>query len=304
MPARDSEKEDAEEEGIRFFPSLGPKRFLGEGGRVKGVEFLEVASVFDSRGSFAPTFHPGTETILQADTVLLAVGQSSEGSALLEEAGLEVTAQGTIRVDEKLATSVPGVFAGGDILSGPQSVVHAISAGKKAAQSIHEYITGRRLRIKRKARMRVVEPEFAARGASRTTAVRSPRRPVEQRITSQEEIELPYEEEQARAQAARCRQCHVQTVFDRKLCILCGTCVDTCVENAYKMVRIEDVEGDEEVEKLIDAVARSGPSSGGRMTAIIKDETKCVRCGVCARRCPTGAVTMEAFHVEEEWEDA
>jgi ferredoxin len=77
--------------------------------------------------------------------------------------------------------------------------------------------------------------------------------------------------------------------------------VDTCVENAYKMVGLEDIAGDEEVEKLIEALSRSSPRGGG-MTAIIKDETKCVRCGVCARRCPTGAITMEAFHVEEEWE--
>jgi pyruvate/2-oxoglutarate dehydrogenase complex dihydrolipoamide dehydrogenase (E3) component len=234
--------------------------------------------------------------------VLLAVGQSPEGSTVLDEADLATTVHGTIRVDEKLATSIPGVFAGGDILTGPQSVVHAIAAGKKAAQSIDEYITGRSLRVKRKARMHAVEPECATRGSGRTAAVRSPKRPVEKRVASHEEIELPYEEDQARAQAARCRQCHVQTVFDRKLCILCGTCVDTCVENAYKMVRIEDVEGDEEVEKLIDAIAQSGPS-GGKLTAIIKDESRCVRCGVCALRCPTGAITMEAFHVEEEWED-
>ena len=77
--------------------------------------------------------------------------------------------------------------------------------------------------------------------------------------------------------------------------------MDTCVENAYKMVRLEDVEGDEEVEGLSRGLSGSGPS-GRSMTAIIKDETRCVRCGVCARRCPTGAITMEAFHVEEEWE--
>ena len=301
MPARGSEKGDAEEEGIRFFPSLGPQRFLGEEGHVRGVEFLEVESVFDSQGNFNPTLRPGTETNLEADTVLLAVGQSPEESLLNDLADLETTPAGTIRVDENLATNIPGVFAGGDILAGPQSVVHAISEGKKAAQSIDEYITGRNLRVRKRAWMQVLEPGFANPDAETIAAVKSPKRPVEQRIASHEEIDLPYEEEQARRQAARCRQCHVQTVFDRSLCILCGTCVDTCVENAYKMVRLEHVEGDEEVERLTEALSRRG-SPGRGLTAIIKDETRCVRCGVCARRCPTGAITMEAFHVEEEWE--
>jgi formate dehydrogenase beta subunit len=301
MPASGSEKEDAGQEGIRFFPALGPKRFLGQGDHVRGVEFLEVESVFDSLGSFNPTLRPGTETILEADTVLLSVGQSPEASLLDDLAGLETSPAGTIRVDASLATNIPGVFAGGDILAGPQSVVHAISEGKKAAQSIDEYITGRSLRVRKKAWMQVLEPGFANPDAEKTAAAKPPKRPVEQRIASHEEIDLPYEEDQARRQAARCRQCHVQTVFDRSLCILCGTCVDTCVENAYKMVRLEDVEGDEEVEGLTRVLSGSGPS-GRSMTAIIKDETRCVRCGVCARRCPTGAVTMEAFHVEEEWE--
>jgi len=301
MPARGPEKGDAEEEGIRFFPALGPKRFLGEGGHVRGVEFLEVESVFDSQGNFNPILRPGTETTLEADTVLVAVGQSPEESILSEVAALETTPAGTIRVDENLATNIPGVFAGGDILAGPQSVVHALSEGKRAAQSIDEYLSGKKLRVKKRAWMNVLEPASVNKGADRIAPVRSPKRPLKQRITSHEEIELPYEEAQARGQAARCRQCHVQTVFDRTLCIRCGTCVDTCVENAYKMVRLEDIAGDEEIEKLVEALSRSDPS-GREMTAIIKDETKCVRCGVCARRCPTGAITMEAFHVEEEWE--
>jgi NADPH-dependent glutamate synthase beta subunit-like oxidoreductase len=301
MPARGSEKGDAEEEGIRFFPSLGPKRFLGEGGHVRGVEFLEVESVFDSQGNFNPILRPGTETTLEADTVLLAVGQSPEESILSDAAVLETTPDGTIRVDENLATNIPGVFAGGDILAGPQSVVHALSEGKRAAQSIDEYLSGKKLRVRKRAWMSPLEPKPVNKGADGIAAVRSPKRPLEQRIASHEEIELPYEEAQARGQAARCRQCHVQTVFDRTLCIRCGTCLDTCVENAYKMVGLEDIAGDEEVEKLIQALSRSSPLGGG-MIAIIKDERKCVRCGVCARRCPTGAITMEAFHVEEEWE--
>jgi NADPH-dependent glutamate synthase beta subunit-like oxidoreductase len=302
MPARDSEKGDAGEEGVRFLPSLGPKRFLGEGGLVRGVEFLEVESVFDSQGNFAPTLRSGTETILEADTVLLAVGQSPEGSLLDDLAGLETTQNGTIRVDENLATNIPGVFAGGDILAGPQSVAHAISQGKKAARSIDEYITGRSLHIRKRARMQVLDPGFAIPDADKIGAAKSPKRAPEERIADNGEIDLPYEEEEARRQAARCRQCHVQTVFDRSLCILCGTCVDTCVENAYKMVRLEDVEGGEEVERLAEALSRAG-SPGRGLTAIIKDEMRCVRCGVCARRCPAGAITMEALHIEEEWED-
>jgi NADPH-dependent glutamate synthase beta subunit-like oxidoreductase len=301
MPARDSEKGDAGEEGIRFFPALGPKRFLGEGGRVKGVEFLEVESVFDSQGNFNPILRPGTETTLEADTILVAVGQSPEKKVLCDAGSLEITPAGTIRVDENLAANAPGVFAGGDILDGPQSVVHALSQGKKAAQSIDEYLSGKKVRVRRTARMRVLETESVNKGADKIPPVRSPKRALAQRTASHEEIELPYEETEARRQAARCRQCHVQTVFDRSLCIRCGTCVDTCVENAYKMVRLEDIAGDEAVEELIEVLSRTGPP-GGKMTAIIKDETKCVRCGVCARRCPTGAITMEAFHVEEEWE--
>jgi NADPH-dependent glutamate synthase beta subunit-like oxidoreductase len=302
MPARDCEKGDAREEGIRFCPSLGPKRFRGKGGRVTGVEFLEVESVFDRDGKFNPTLRPNTETILEADTVLVAVGQAREQSILDGAEDLETTPAGTIRVDENLNTNTPGIFAGGDVLGGPQSVVHAISDGKRAARSIDEYLSGTKLRVQKRGFMRVLGPDFENTRCEKIEAVRPPKRRVEERIASHDEIDLPYEEHQARQQAARCRQCHLQTVFDRSLCILCGNCVDSCVTDALKMVTLEDIEGDETVVKLTATLRhRQNTSSGRKMTAIVKDETSCVRCGVCARRCPTGAITMETFHVAEEW---
>jgi ferredoxin len=120
---------------------------------------------------------------------------------------------------------------------------------------------------------------------------------------------MVYDEESARNQAHRCLKCHIQTVFDSDLCILCGGCVDICPSNCLKLVPVEEIEGNEDLRKV--ALSRYGtepsafPQSGQRGyrsqgSAMIKDETKCVRCGLCSRRCPTNAITMEAFFFEEQ----
>ncbi len=302
MPARAHEKNDAAEEGIRFHPSLGPNRVLGEEGSVTGVEFLQVESLWDPRGNFRPVFRPQTETVLKADSVILAVGQSSGFPDFQGNDALDTTSEGTIRVDEKGETNLPGVFAGGDIAYGPQSVVNAVADGQKAARAIHEYLEGRKLRLRKKGFMRPLEPGFENTRCETIQPAAPPRRPPAERIRDRRsEIELTFLESRAREQAARCRQCHIQTVFNRRLCILCGTCVDTCVHNAYKMVRLEDLEGDETFRRVTRTL-RQQAGSDRMMTAVIKDEERCVRCGACARRCPTGALTMEAFHAEEEWE--
>ena len=301
MPAQGSEKEDAKEEGIVFHPSLGPKRILERGGHVTGVEFLRVESVFDPQGNFSPTLRPRTEVTLAADTVILAVGQASAFSVVQGEDTIETTAGGAICVGDRLETNIPGVFAGGDITSGPQSVVEAVAEGQKAARSIHGYLSGRKLRLHRRGFMKVVEPTRERARSEEIPFRKSPKRPVEERIRGRDEIDLPFQEGHAREQASRCRECSIQTVFNRSLCILCGTCVDGCVTNALKMVGLEEVEGDEGFRKVAGAVRRK-TRKGRPMTVIIKDESRCTRCGVCARRCPTGALTLEAFHSEEGWE--
>ena len=301
MPASLSEKEDALEEGITFHPSLGPQRIVGQEGRVTGVEFLKVSSVFDGEGKFSPTFVPDSTTTLDVDSVILAVGQSST-LPLLGMDGLDMTPTGLIRANEDMTTNLPGVFAGGDVRwRFARNATDAIADGQRAARSIHGYLRGATLRITKKGYMRPVAPDFENTRCETIAPVKIPKRAAGERIRSQEEITLGFDEAQARQQAARCRQCNIQTVFDRSLCILCGTCADTCVYGALKLVRMADIQGDTNLEKLTGALEKMSPRSKGR-TAIIKDESHCVNCGMCARRCPTGAITMAEFYSQEEWE--
>ena len=302
MPASLSEKEDAQEEGITFHPSLGPQRITGKEGRVTGVEFLEVKSVFDSEGKFSPTYVPGSTTNMEVDSVILAVGQSSTIPSLTGLKGLDITPAGLIRANEDVSTNLPGVFAGGDVRwRFARNATDAIADGQRAARTIHGYLRGKKLHLKKKGYMRPVAPDFENTRCETIPSVKIPKRAAAERIKTQEEITIGFDEAQARQQAARCRQCSIQTVFDRSRCILCGTCADTCVYGALKLVRLADIQGDTNLEKLTGTLARMSPRSKG-MTAIIKDESRCVNCGMCARRCPTGAITMAEFYSQEEWE--
>ncbi len=299
MPASLSEREDAREEGVEFCPSLGPQQILGNEGRVAGVEFLKVKSVLDAEGKFNPSFLSDSRTVLKADTVILAVGQSSTLPSLGGMEGLEATPAGLICAGEDMSTALPGVFAGGDVRwrSG-RNATDAIADGQRGARAIHGYLSGKALHVKRRGYLRPLARDFENIRCETIEPADAPKRPVGERVSTRDEIALAFEDEQARRQAARCRRCNIQILFDQSRCLLCGTCVDTCVNRALKMVRIEDIEGGEDVPKQV----RTMPPSGRGMTAVIKDESQCARCGMCARRCPGEALTMAEFHCEEDWE--
>ena len=115
------------------------------------------------------------------------------------------------------------------------------------------------------------------------------------------EVELGFDEEQGRAEGLRCLNCQVNTIFDGSKCILCAGCVDICPENCLRLVDLVQVSGDERYDALI--ARRYGVPAAelkaGQAGAIIKNEEKCIRCGLCADRCPTGAITMEALERQE-----
>ena len=112
-------------------------------------------------------------------------------------------------------------------------------------------------------------------------------------------VELGYDESQAVCEGCRCLDCGVNTVFDSDKCILCGGCADVCPEVCLELVSLDRMEGDESLQRTLSD--RVGDADESQFSAIIKDETKCIRCALCAERCPTGAITMERVQITSCW---
>ncbi len=313
MPASEEEIEEGLVEGIRIHPSLGPKQFVGQNGKVTGLEVIRCTSVFDAQRRFSPTFAPGTETIIPCDTIILAIGQASDLSFLKPADGLETTRQGTLKIDPAtLMTTAPGIFAAGDIAFGPRLIINAVADGKKAAEEIDKFIRGPEWQPKPQyVQITLLDHHKMAEESDEYSRLAVPVIALERR-TGIAEVETGFTEEQARREASRCLQCWINTIFEGteangSECILCGGCVDVCPENCLQLVPLSQFEFSDETTQLLSATSDSrgqellhlSPEeiSTTKGSVMVKDETICTRCGLCAERCPVHTITMEAFEV-------
>jgi NADPH-dependent glutamate synthase beta subunit-like oxidoreductase len=293
MPAHPDEVKEAEEEGITLVPRRGPKAIVGEKGHVVGLETLDVASVFDEKGRFNPSFVSGSEKRMEADTIILAVGQQPDTACLAGDPEIQVTPRGLVAVEPRtLATTMPGVYCGGDLAFGPRIVIEAVADGKRAALAIHEHLGGDPIPRVR-GRFRAIHLDRAGDRYDRIPRQPVPSLPVTRR-TGFREVEEAYGEAQARTEGGRCLWCNVETVFDSERCILCSACVEICPEACLALVPASRLQGSPQLDALREALGAD--ASAG---AIVKDEERCIRCGLCAQRCPTGAITMEALELDE-----
>jgi formate dehydrogenase (NADP+) beta subunit len=316
MPASEEEIEEGVLEGMRLRPSLGPKQFMGKDGKLTGLEVTKCISVFDENKRFNPKFEAGTEFVIPCDTVILAIGQAADVSFLKPEDGIETTRQGTLKINpDTLMTTVAGIFAAGDIAFGPRLIINAVADGKKAAEEIDKFLRGPQWRPKDKyVQITVLDHHEMAAHYDEYSRLTVPALPIERR-TGLAEVETGYTEEQARTEASRCLQCWINTIFEGNEangteCILCGGCVDVCPENCLSLVPLKNFAfTEEEKERLSEErelrsvdLQHVLPEELNQVdgSVMVKDETICIRCALCAERCPVNTISMEAFEVFDD----
>jgi formate dehydrogenase beta subunit len=293
------EFEEARREGVVFVPRRGPHRFLGSG-RLEALELKRVTSVFDETGRFAPAYDEGDIVTIPADACVLAIGQQADLSFLKPEDGVALTPGGTVKVDPRtLATSAPGIFAGGDVAFGPRNLIEAVANGKRAARSIHEFLSREAAGIEARLDIeKIPTAEYRMIAGFEVFDREAPPTLDVGRRTGIAEVETGYAESEARRQAARCLVCHVQTIYDPEKCVLCNRCVDVCPEYCLALVPFEELDLPEDERA---ALAERAESNGLPLSAMVKDDARCIRCGLCATRCPTDAMTMERFSITERF---
>ena len=309
MKASPWEKEDAQHEGIPILNFLVPKAYIHKNGKLTGMTFDKVKAEYDAKGrrNLVPTGEP--ETLIECDDVLVAVGQENSFPWIERDIGLEFDKWGIPKVDETTFQSTnPKVFFGGDAAFGPKNIIWAVAHGHDAAISIDKLCRGESVADRPPPMTNLISQKMGIHEWSYDNDISNDLRfkvPLkDQKITLRnikEEVELGFDPHLAFAEAQRCLNCDVQTVFSSKLCIECDACVDICPMDCITFTP----DGEEaELRQRLTAPALNktqdiyvaGDLKTGRVMA--KDEDVCLHCGLCAERCPTGAWDMQKFYLE------
>ncbi len=293
---------ETEREGVALDFLVSPTELIGEDGVLTGVRFIRNRlGEPDASGRRSPIPIDGSEFVVPAETVIPAVSQAADLSFLPVEASFEVN-RGRLKVDPATyATNIRGVFACGDFVTGPTTLIEAAGHGKKAAYAIDRYLDGRtdvtvtpNVKITSSWRHEMPElydvlprqhipmEDLAARMASTDPAV-----------NFSTPVELGYDATAAVAESTRCLMCNYNIWFDPFRCVLCGACADVCPEGVIHMVDVNQLK----TEGLLPEIEEAYGWSQG--AAMILDEERCIRCALCVKRCPFDAITMERFELQE-----
>ena len=306
MKASPWEKEDAIGEDIPILNFLSPKAFLHEDGLLVGMLFEKMRAEYDAKGRRAliPTGEPDIR--LDADDVLVAVGQENAFPWIERDIGIDFDKWNMPVVGETTMQSTnPRVFFGGDAAFGPKNIIWAVAHGHQAAISIDLFCRDQDVSARPPPLATLVSQKMGIHEWSYDNDVsidlryKVPHR--EKRVALADiksEVELGFDLQLALKEAQRCLNCDVETVFSAKLCIECDACVDICPVDCITFAP----DADETVlrghlnapaHNLSQDLYVADGLKTGRIMA--KDEDVCLHCGLCAERCPTGAWDMQRF---------
>ena len=311
MKASPWEKEDAAHENIPILNFLVPKEFNHDDGKLEGMTFERVKAVYDDKGkrSLIPTGEP--DEYIPCDDVLVAVGQENSFPWIERDLGLEFDEWDMPKVDKQtFQSSLPNVFFGGDAAFGPENIIWAVAHGHDAAVSIDKFCHSEDISRRPPPRVNFSSQKMGIHewsydnDVSNDLRYKVPLKDLRNALASiKVEVELGYDQNLAVAEAERCLNCDIQTVFDHNLCIECDACEDICPTDCINFTQ----NGDES-----DLRGRLNAPSNDltqdlyvsddlkTLRVMIKDEDMCLHCGLCAERCPTGAWDMQKFLIDME----
>ncbi len=311
--ADEFEIEDGLEEGVKIINRVAPKKVERDSeGRITGLRVQKIHRLFDHDGRFSPQTIPDSEYVIPCNTIALAIGQSMDLSfmngwdnkdKLVIDRGVIKTERGSGR------TTVKGIYAGGDAAFGAALFITGIRHGQEAARSIDEDLQGTKPYREFVGEFTEISP-MRDKSYLRTKWALPTMQPPDTRVHNYNLVENNYTDEEAHLQSNRCLQCHVSPVFDGTLCIKCNGCVDVCPCNCLKQVPISKLNLDLGEGNLRMAVDNFYGVDSAEMateemdlmgSAMLKDEDLCIRCGLCAEKCPTQAVTMDAMNYTFRW---
>lgn len=300
MPADDVEIIEGDEEGIIRMNSVGPKEILVDAnGYVTGVRFKKCLRVFDEDHRFSPLFDEKDTVEIACDHVLIAVGQQYDLQFIdAERDQISLTDRGLMECDPVTGrTKAPDVYVAGDLAYGTKLLIHAVASGKAVARSIYQSITGKQITHRHTELHFPLTHYYREEGYEKQQQISPQKVSVQERLQSQANIvEHGFTPEEAMREASRCLDCSINTIFDGAKCILCGGCVDVCPERCLRIVSVSRLADQDSIRAVLENQLQDFPYE--QASAILKDETVCIRCALCAERCPVGAITMERFHFE------
>ena len=309
MKASPWEKEDAMHEGIPIHNFLVPKEFAHDNGKLRGVLFEKVRAEYDAKGrrNLVPTGEP--DVLMECDEVLVAIGQENTFPWIERDIGIEFDKWDMPVLNaQTFQSTLPKVFFRGDAAFGPKNIITAVAQGHEAAISIDNFCRGRDVAQRVAPPVNLVSQKMGIHEWSYDNQVseearkKVPMKPLESALTDIKlELELGFDPRLAYAEAERCLNCDVETVFAPKLCIECDACVDICPTECITFTANGE---EEELRGRLKAPAKNAAQalyvSADLKTSrvMVKDENVCLHCGMCAERCPTGAWDMQEFYFE------
>lgn len=311
MKASPWEKEDAMHEDIPIMNYLVPKSFNHDKGKLTGMTFEKVEAVYDDNGkrSLVPTGEP--DETFECDDVLVAVGQENSFPWIERDIGMTFNDWDMPIVDElTFQSSIPKVFFGGDAAFGPENIIWAVAHGHAAAVSIDKFCHGEDVSKRPPPQVNLTSQKMGIHewsydnDVSNDLRYKVPLKDLRNALASiKVEVELGYDQNLAVAEAERCLNCDIQTVFDHNLCIECDACEDICPTDCINFTTNGE-EADLRPRLNVPAVNESQDlyvsAELKTQRVMVKDEDMCLHCGLCAERCPTGAWDMQKFLLDVE----